>query len=65
VTKPVALDTEQLRKKVHSLLLALSAEERRRLRARFGITMEPLPDDDAMLRELARDLAHLKRKKRP
>ena len=62
--KPVELDIEQLRRKVHTLLAALSPEERRQLRVRFGITREPLPDDD-VLTELARDLALLKSKKKP
>lgn len=61
--KPVELDIEQLRRKVHTLLAALSPEERRQLRVRFGITREPLPDDD-VLTELARDLALLKSKKK-
>jgi DNA-directed RNA polymerase sigma subunit (sigma70/sigma32) len=63
VPKPVELDIEQLRRKVHTLLAALSPEERRQLRVRFGITREPLPDDD-VLTELARDLALLKSKKK-
>jgi DNA-directed RNA polymerase sigma subunit (sigma70/sigma32) len=63
VPKPVELDIEQLRRKVHTLLAALSPEERRQLRVRFGITREPLPDDD-VLTELARDLAVLKSKKK-
>jgi hypothetical protein len=63
VTKPVERDIEQLRRRAHARLAALSPEERRQLRVRFGITMEPLPDDD-LLRELARDLAVLKSKRK-
>jgi DNA-directed RNA polymerase sigma subunit (sigma70/sigma32) len=63
VPKPVELDIEQLRRKVHTLLAALSPEERRQLRVRFGITREPLPDDDVLM-ELARELAVLKSKKK-
>ena len=63
MTKRGGLDIEQLRRKAHTLLAALSPEERRQLRVRFGIAMEPLPDDE-VLRELARDLVVLKSKKK-
>jgi hypothetical protein len=57
---------EELRKKVHSYLAALTPEEGRSLRARFGLSPmgQPSDPDEAALRALAGELAKLKKKQR-
>ena len=57
---------EALRKKIHSVLAALTPEEAKALRARFGIkTVDPAAaEEEGTLRALARERAMLK-KKRP
>jgi DNA-directed RNA polymerase sigma subunit (sigma70/sigma32) len=55
-----------VRKEVHAILSALTPEEAKSLRARFGLDKaEPSPDEEeATLRALARELVRLKKKKR-
>lgn len=55
---------EDIRKKVHSYLAALTPEEARALRARFGLSpMSQSPDaDEEALRALVRELTRLKKK---
>jgi DNA-directed RNA polymerase sigma subunit (sigma70/sigma32) len=55
---------EDIRKKVHSYLAALTPEEAKTLRARFGLSpMGQAPDtDEEALRALAGQLARLKKK---
>ena len=55
---------EDIRKKVHSYLAALTPEEARALRARFGLSpMGQSPDtDEEALRALAGELTRLKKK---
>jgi DNA-directed RNA polymerase sigma subunit (sigma70/sigma32) len=58
---------EAIRKDVHSLLAALTPQEAKALRARFGIdeANRVADDEDGTLRALARELAMLKKKKKP
>jgi DNA-directed RNA polymerase sigma subunit (sigma70/sigma32) len=53
---------EDIRKKVHSYLAALTPDEAKALRARFGLSKDQSPDsDEEGLRALARHLATLKK----
>jgi hypothetical protein len=51
---------DAIRKQVHAYLAALTPEEAKALRTRFGFEREP---DEEPLRALARELAKLKKKR--
>ena len=56
--------TDAIRKQVHSYLAALTPQEARALRARFGLSAAGRSDEDEEpLRALARELARLKKKR--
>ena len=57
---------ESIRKEVHTFLAALSPEQAKALRARFGMkaTDPVVANEEDTLRDLARELAALKKKKR-
>ncbi len=55
--------TEAMRKEVHSILAALTPEEAKALRARFGMAAANQDEDEASLRALARQLSILKKSK--
>jgi DNA-directed RNA polymerase sigma subunit (sigma70/sigma32) len=56
---------EAIRKEVHSFLATLTPAQAKILRARFGINfVDPvIAEEEGTLRELARELAMLKKKK--
>ena len=55
---------EGIRKQVHSYLAALTPQEAKALRTRFGFSAAGRPDEDEEpLRALARELARLKKKR--
>jgi DNA-directed RNA polymerase sigma subunit (sigma70/sigma32) len=58
--------TEAIRSEVHSLLAALTPQEAKALRARFGIddANRVADDEEGTLRALARELTMLKKKRR-